>query len=53
VAVRASREIVIDSPPEAVMDALADVESLPSYSAAHERAEVVTDTPTASRIMSG
>jgi uncharacterized protein YndB with AHSA1/START domain len=41
VAVRASREIVIEAPPEAILDALADVESLPSYSSAHKRVEVV------------
>ena len=41
VAVRASREIVIEAPPGAILDALADVESLPSYSAVHKRAEVV------------
>jgi uncharacterized protein YndB with AHSA1/START domain len=41
VAVRTSREIVIEASPEAVMDALADVEALPSYSPAYKRAEVV------------
>lgn len=40
-AVRTSREIVIEASPEAVMDALADVEALPSYSPAYKRAEVV------------
>ena len=40
-AVRTSREIVIEASPEAVMDALADVEALPSYSPAYKRAEVL------------
>ena len=40
-AVRASREIVIEAPPEAIMDALADVEALTSYSPAYKRAEVL------------
>jgi hypothetical protein len=38
VAVRTSREIVIEAPPEAIMNALADVEALPSYSSVHKRA---------------
>ena len=41
VAVRASREIVIDAPPEAVLDALADVESVPTWSSIHKHAHVV------------
>jgi uncharacterized protein YndB with AHSA1/START domain len=41
VAVRTSREIVIEAPPEAIMDALADVEALPSYASGYERAEVL------------
>ncbi|MFI5510176.1 SRPBCC family protein [Mycobacterium sp. NPDC051804] len=40
-AVRTSREIVIEAPPEAVMDALADVEAMPTYSPAYRRAEVI------------
>jgi carbon monoxide dehydrogenase subunit G len=40
-AVRASREIVIDAPPEAVLDALADVESVPAWSPIHKHAHVV------------
>lgn len=40
-AVRTSREIVIEAPPEAILDALADVEALPSYSPAYKRAEVL------------
>jgi uncharacterized protein YndB with AHSA1/START domain len=41
VAVRTSRKIVIDAPPEAIMDALADVEALPSYAPGYKRAEVL------------
>jgi uncharacterized protein YndB with AHSA1/START domain len=41
VAVRTSREIVIEAPPEAIMDALADVESMLSYSPAYKRAEIL------------
>ena len=40
-AVRTSRKIVIEATPEAIMDALADVEALPSYSPAYKRAEVL------------
>ncbi|MCX2928722.1 SRPBCC family protein [Mycobacterium sp. CVI_P3] len=40
-AVRASREIVIDAPPEAVLDALADVEAVPTWSSIHKHARVV------------
>jgi uncharacterized protein YndB with AHSA1/START domain len=41
VAVRTSREIVIEAPPEAIMDALADVEALPTYASGYKRAEVL------------
>ncbi len=38
VAVRASREILIDAPPEVILEALADVGSVPSWwSSAHKR----------------
>ena len=40
-AVRTSREIVIEAPPEAIMDALADVEALPTYASGYKRAEVL------------
>ena len=45
VAVQASREIVIDAPPEAILEALADVGSAPSWSPVHKRAEVVDSYP--------
>jgi hypothetical protein len=41
VAVRTSREIVIEAPPQAIMDALADVEALLADTPAYRRAEVV------------
>jgi hypothetical protein len=42
VAVRASREIVIDAPPEAILDALADIEAVPTWSSIHKHAHVVS-----------
>ena len=44
-AVRASREIVIDAPPEVILEALADVGSVPSWSSVHKRAEVIDSYP--------
>jgi hypothetical protein len=32
---------VIEAPPEAIMDALADVEAMPAYSPAYKRAEIL------------
>ncbi|WP_199254206.1 SRPBCC family protein [Mycolicibacterium mengxianglii] len=40
-AIRASREIVIEAPPAEILAALADVESIPDWSAVHKRAEVI------------
>jgi uncharacterized protein YndB with AHSA1/START domain len=40
-AVRTSRKLVIEAPPEAIMDALADVEALLSSSRAYRSAEVL------------
>lgn len=40
-AVRASREIVIDAPPEVILDALADVEAAPTWSSVHKHVHVV------------
>jgi Polyketide cyclase / dehydrase and lipid transport len=45
VAVQASREIVIDAPPEVILDALADIGSVPSWSSVHKRAEVIDTYP--------
>jgi hypothetical protein len=41
VAVRAWREIFIDAPPEVILEALADVGSLSSWSPVHKRIEVL------------
>jgi uncharacterized protein YndB with AHSA1/START domain len=41
VAIRAAREIVIEAPPGEILAALADVESIPDWSAVHKRAEVI------------
>jgi hypothetical protein len=40
-AVRTSRKLVIEAPSEAIMDALADVEALLSYTPAYRRVEVL------------
>ena len=40
-AVRTSRKLVIEAPPEAIMDALADVEALLSYTPAYRRVEIL------------
>ncbi len=44
-AVRASREVVVDAPPEAILDVLADVDALPSWSSLHRSAEVLDRHP--------
>ncbi|MGH3634033.1 SRPBCC family protein [Mycobacterium sp.] len=44
-AVRASREIVIDAPPDAILEALADICAVPSWSSVHKRAEVIDTYP--------
>ncbi|KAA8969997.1 SRPBCC family protein [Mycobacterium sp.] len=44
-AVRASREIVIDAPPDAIMAVLADVRAVPSWSSVHKLAEVIDTYP--------
>jgi Polyketide cyclase / dehydrase and lipid transport len=40
-AVRTSRKLVIEATPEAIMDALADVEALLSYTPAYRRVEIL------------
>jgi hypothetical protein len=45
VAVQASREVVIDAPPELILGALADIGSVPTWSSVHKRAEVVDRYP--------
>jgi hypothetical protein len=44
-AVRASREVVFDVPPEVILDVLADIDSVPSWSALHKTAEVLDRHP--------
>ncbi|MCW2550620.1 MAG: cyclase [Mycobacterium sp.] len=44
-AVRATREIVFDASPEAILDALADIEEVPSWSTVHRQAEVLDRHP--------
>ncbi len=44
-AVRASREVVFEAPPEVILDALADIERVPSWSAVHKNAEVLDRHP--------
>ncbi len=44
-AVRASREVVMDASPEAILDALADIEEVPSWSTVHRHAEVLDRHP--------
>lgn len=45
VAVQGSREIVIDAPPEAILEALADIGAVPSWSSVHKRAEIIDSYP--------
>ena len=40
-AVRASREILIDAAPDVVLDALADIEAIPTWSPVHKHARVI------------
>jgi Polyketide cyclase / dehydrase and lipid transport len=44
-AVQASREFVIDAPPEVIMEALRDVDALPQLSPVHKRIEVIDCYP--------
>ncbi|MET0474902.1 MAG: SRPBCC family protein [Mycobacterium sp.] len=44
-AVRASREMTFDASPEAILDALADVEDMASWSTLHRRIEVLDRHP--------
>jgi uncharacterized protein YndB with AHSA1/START domain len=45
VAIQASREIIIDAPPEMILDALADIGSVPLWSSVHKKAEVLDTYP--------
>jgi uncharacterized protein YndB with AHSA1/START domain len=44
-AVRASREVVFNAPPEAILDALADIDAVPAWSPVHKHAEVLDRHP--------
>jgi uncharacterized protein YndB with AHSA1/START domain len=44
-AVRASREVVFDASPEAIMDALAEIDEVPSWSNLHRDIEVLDRHP--------
>jgi len=43
--VRASKEVIFDASPEAIMDALADIEAVPSWSPLHKHTEVLDRHP--------
>jgi uncharacterized protein YndB with AHSA1/START domain len=45
VAIQASSEIVIDAPPERIMEALADMDAVPTWSSVHKRVEVLDKHP--------
>jgi len=45
VAVQASREVIIDAPPEVILDVLADIPSVPRWSSVHKKAEVLDTYP--------
>ncbi|CAM2955764.1 cyclase [Mycobacterium intermedium] len=40
-AIQASREIVIEAPPDAILDALADMDAVPSWSSVHKSCKVI------------
>ncbi|MGE2721298.1 SRPBCC family protein [Mycolicibacterium celeriflavum] len=44
-AVQASREVVFEAPKEAIMDALADIDAVPTWSPVHKHAEVLDRYP--------
>ena len=44
-AVRASREVVFEAAPEAILNALADIDQVPTWSSLHKHAEVVDRHP--------
>ena len=45
VAIRASREVLIDAPPEAIIDEIADVRSFPLWSPVHSNVEIIDTYP--------
>ena len=44
-AVRATREVLFEAPPEAILEALADIDQVPAWSSLHKYAEVVDRHP--------
>jgi len=44
-AVRATREVVFEAPPEAILEALADIDQVPTWSSLHKHAEVLDRHP--------
>ncbi|GFG66818.1 cyclase [Mycobacterium kubicae] len=44
-AVQASREIVIEAPPEVIVEALADMDAVPSWSSVHKKCQVIDTHP--------
>nr|WP_090342680.1 SRPBCC family protein [Mycolicibacterium malmesburyense]CRL73224.1 polyketide cyclase/dehydrase and lipid transport [Mycolicibacterium malmesburyense] len=44
-AVQASREVVFEAPKEVIMDALADIDTVPTWSPVHKHAEVLDRHP--------
>lgn len=44
-AVRASREVVFEAPTDAIMDALADIDAVPTWSPVHKHTEVLDRHP--------
>ncbi|UUO02648.1 SRPBCC family protein [Mycolicibacterium novocastrense] len=44
-AVQASREVVFEAPKDAIMDALADIDAVPTWSPVHKHAEVLDRHP--------
>jgi hypothetical protein len=45
VAVQASREIIIDAPPEVILNVLADISTVSLWSSVHKKAEVIDTYP--------
>src|SRR4051812_36381481 len=44
-AIRASREVLIDATPDVIMDALADLDAVPSWSDLHKSVEAIDTHP--------
>ncbi|OBF18763.1 SRPBCC family protein [Mycobacterium kubicae] len=44
-AVQASREIVIEAPPDVIVEALADMDAVPSWSSVHKKCQVIDTHP--------